>query len=110
MAIKKLDTEIMQIHDEVMPKMGKVLSSRKQIQSIIDSTRDVQKLDKLQSISYKLTRADKGMMEWMRNYRLPDAEPDSILKYLEAQKAEVEMVKADINSGLELAERAINEK
>ncbi len=101
--IDKLNAEILKTHDEVMPKIGLVLSLRRQIYTKIDSCRDEQWKDSLQKISYALTVADAGMMDWMHQYQTP-ASNDSALKYLEGQKKVIYGVKDKILNSISNAE------
>ena len=97
--IEKLDQQIMATHDEVMPKMGEVLSLRKQIQERLDSCKTPACTDSLNKLSYALTKADADMMKWMRAYRKP-SNHDSSLLYLEGQLKMIELVKTQILDGI----------
>lgn len=99
---EQLDKEIMRVHDEVMPRIGEVLSLRKQIQQQLDSCHNPQCQDTLNKLSYSLTRADAHMMQWMRAYRMPQ-DNDTALQYLMQQQAEINSVRTDILSGIENA-------
>ncbi|MCF8447653.1 MAG: hypothetical protein K9H61_11705, partial [Bacteroidia bacterium] len=90
--LESMDQEILQVHDEVMPKIGKVLSLRKKINNLLDSTSDNFTKDTLQKMSYQLTKADADMMSWMRSYKKPEVS-DTALVYLAQQFVEISMVK-----------------
>jgi len=101
--LESMDIEILQIHDEVMPKIGNVLSLRKKLNALLDSTSNSLTKDTLQKMSYQLTKADADMMSWMRNYKKPEVS-DTALVYLSQQLSEISMVKKQINSSIEVAE------
>lgn len=104
-----LDKEVMGVHDEVMPKMGKILEYKKQINQMIDSCETQACKDSLQKISYLLTRADEDMMQWMRTFEHPEG-LDTAEAYLNAQKEAVLKVKAEVEEGLGAAEQLLGTK
>ncbi len=111
---KQLDTvdkQIMDTHDEVMPRMGEVLRLRKKIQAKLDSCLSPTCSDTLNQLSYALTKADADMMKWMRAYKKPEA-GDTALTYLNTQLKEIELVKTQILEGIAHAKTylEINEK
>jgi hypothetical protein len=108
-AADALDKEVMQIHDEVMPKMGKVLTYRKRINNKIDSCSNQACKDSLQPISYALSKADEDMMQWMRNFERPEG-LDTAEAYLTVQKQEIEKVSALVEEGLKNAEAVLGEE
>ncbi len=104
---KQLDTvdkQIMDTHDEVMPRMGEVLRLRKQIQAKLDSCLSPTCSDTLNQLSYALTKADADMMKWMRAYKKPEA-GDTALTYLNTQLKEIELVKTQILEGITHAKK-----
>ncbi len=101
--VEKLDKQIMDTHDEVMPKMGEVLKLRKQIQAKLDSCANPACTDTLNKLSYALTKADADMMKWMRAYRKP-GNHDSALVYLEGQWKAINVVKTQILGSIVHAE------
>jgi hypothetical protein len=104
-----LDKEVMQIHDEVMPQMSKVLAYKKQINQKLDSCQNQACKDSLQQISYLLTRADEDMMQWMRTFEHPEG-LDTAEAYLGAQKDAVVKVKAEVEEGITAAEKFLGIK
>lgn len=98
--IEAMDQKIMAIHDEVMPRIGEVLSLRKQVQAkMAEVCKDAACTDTFNALSYALTKADADMMHWMRNYRKPEG-ADTALVYLQTQMEEIEKVKAQILFGI----------
>jgi hypothetical protein len=102
---KKLEVaenEVMAIHDEIMPKMGEIMDLKASIAEKLkglDSTAINYQTVKqeLDSISYALTQADNGMMDWMDEYNadtLKAISTQEAAKYLEEQKMKVTEIKA----------------
>ena len=102
--------EIMDAHDEVMPKMGKIRSLEKQCRSTALTSPDSLELIRQAEI---LSNANEAMMAWMRdfnsNFQGSDREKR---EYFLAQKMKVYRVKELMNSSLlkgeELVLSAIN--
>jgi hypothetical protein len=107
--VDALDKEVMKVHDEVMPKMGKVLDYKKEINQKIEACKTQACKDSLQEISYLLTRADEDMMQWMRAFERPVG-LDSAEAYYQAQKEVVIKVKAEVEEGLIAAEKVLGAK
>jgi len=106
-SVKILDQTILKTHDEVMPKIGLVLSLRRRINARIDLTNSGAEKDALQKISFALTKADADMMKWMRAYQKPLG-LDTALSYLSGQVKEIDKVKMQILSSIELAQQELN--
>lgn len=104
--IEAKDAEVMALHDEVMPKMGKLLNLRKQINAKIDACNTPGCKDSLQAISFMLTKADEDMMQWMRAFERP-GNSDTALSYLENQKARMLEIKELTQRGMDAAEAAL---
>jgi hypothetical protein len=105
--ITKLDQQIMVTHDEVMPKIGLVLSLRRNINAKIDSCPNKACKEALQEISYALTKADADMMQWMRTYQTPQGK-DTAIQYLENQQKEITRVKSQILQSIQSAKKAVS--
>lgn len=102
-----LEQQIMETHDEVMPKIGKVLALRKQINLKMDSCGNKDCQEMLQDISYKLTKADADMMKWMHQYQKP-LMSDTAFVYLKNQQVLIEQVKVQILSSIIAADFILN--
>ncbi|WP_417885780.1 hypothetical protein [Zunongwangia sp.] len=61
----KLFHEILDVHDEVMPKMADIPELSKQLQKIADTTSSPIKYTEAEK---KLKEADKHMMDWMHSF------------------------------------------
>ena len=90
--------DIMDAHDEVMPKMGKIRNLAKQCRSAALTSPDSSELIRQAEI---LSNANESMMIWMRdfnsNFQGSDIEKR---EYLLAQKMKVNHVKDLMNSSL----------
>jgi anaerobic selenocysteine-containing dehydrogenase len=101
--------EVMAAHDEVMPKMGELRQVAKALKTKADSLETVADQDfsaqvsSLREAAKKIEDANEGMMEWMRQFQMPDNESPiaEVLVYLQEQKEKVEKVKDDMLKSLE---------
>ena len=102
--------EVMMIHDEVMPKMGKLSKLVSELKSKVDTTAEGRKYEQAMK---ELQDSHKSMMQWMQGFG-DRFDSDEILngKSLSAQKKEwlneeeekVRALKDKINSSIEKAE------
>jgi hypothetical protein len=107
---KEMRAQIIGIHDEVMPKMGELMSLQKkalaQADSLYaqDSTATTQ-IESMRSLAGQLDQAYEGMFVWMRQYSLEEEgkTPEEIKTYLDDQLLKVNQVNADIKAALEQA-------
>jgi hypothetical protein len=108
---QELYDDVMDIHDEVMPKMDDIYKLKERLKKKLADTPNIAD-DKRQEIEALITRLEdssEGMMVWMRTF---DPLPDSLgeekaRKYLEEQKEKVTKVKEDMLQAIEDA-RAMN--
>jgi uncharacterized protein YicC (UPF0701 family) len=107
---KEMRAQIIGVHDEVMPKMGELMSLQKkalaQADSLYaqDSTATAQ-IESMRTIAGQLDQAYEGMFVWMRQYSLEEEgkTPEEIKTYLDDQLLKVNQVNAEIKSALEQA-------
>ena len=107
---KELRAQIIGVHDEVMPKMGELMSLEKkawaQADSLFaqDSTASV-KIDAMRSLAETLNQAHEGMFVWMRQYSLDEEEktPEEVKSYLDEQLLKVNQVNVAIKAALDQA-------
>jgi hypothetical protein len=105
--ITGLESEVLTIHDEVMPKMDEIMTLKSQL------SKKIQAMDSLQNegissitfaeerikavdLNQKLNESDKLMMKWMHEYRGDSAkklESDQALAYFEKEKEKILNVK-----------------
>ena len=97
--------EIMDVHDEVMPKMGKIRNLEKQCRSVALTSPD--SLELIRQAEF-LSNANEAMMIWMRefnsNFQGSDLEKR---EYLLAQKMQIYQVKDLMNSSLLQGEKLV---
>lgn len=101
--------EVMDVHDEVMPKMGDIMRLKGSLHEKLDSIslQDANKEQRriLEQAIIELEEADEAMMQWMRNFQPQDkvAEKEKVINYYKQQKVEIKGVKTKmlqaINNG-----------
>ncbi|MFC2187076.1 hypothetical protein ACFCT7_07120 [Fulvivirgaceae bacterium LMO-SS25] len=114
-----LKDEVMEIHDEVMPKMGEMNTLKNELLADADSlsadSSNVENLElsiDLKQIASELEEANKSMMDWMRNYKptFDEQTHEEIMQYLEDQKVKAGEVKTKILTSIEKAKAKIAKK
>jgi ribosomal protein S6 len=102
--------QIIGVHDEVMPKIGQLMSLEKKALAQADSllTQDSTATDEIEgmrSLAGQLNQAHEGMFVWMRQYSLEEEgkTPEEIKTYLDEQLVKVNQVNADIKAAMEQA-------
>ena len=109
-ANKEMRAKLIGVHDEVMPKMGELMSLQKkalaQADSLYaqDSTATAQ-IESMRSLAAQLDQAYEGMFVWMRQYSVDEEgkTPEEIKTYLDDQLLKVNQVNADIKAALDKA-------
>ena len=107
---KEMRAQIIGVHDEVMPKMGELMSLQKkalaQADSLYaqDSTATAQ-IESMRTLAGQLDQAYEGMFVWMRQYSLEEEgkTPEEIKTYLDDQLLKVNQVNAEIKAALDQA-------
>ena len=97
--------EIMDAHDEVMPKMGKIRSLEKQCRSTALTSPDSLELIRQAEI---LSNANEAMMAWMRDFN-SNFQGSNLEKreYLLVQKMELYQVKELMDTGILQGEKLV---
>lgn len=101
--LDSLKSEVLSIHDEVMPKMSELRRTRKdlllQADSLMESNPD--RAAMLTTAADEIGDANESMMQWMRDYE-PDFEgtDEEIRKYLKDQKKSIQQIKVNMNGSL----------
>ncbi|MBL7863684.1 MAG: hypothetical protein JNK10_02335 [Cyclobacteriaceae bacterium] len=89
--------QVMDIHDQVMPKMQDIYNLKKKLQDQIAATPNmvVEERQKLERRIAALDSADKMMMEWMHKFSpLPDsAGREAAREYLESEMESIKKVR-----------------
>ena len=109
-ANKEMRAQIIGVHDEVMPKMGELMSLQKkalaQADSLYaqDSTATTQ-IESMRTLAGQLDQAYEGMFVWMRQYSLEEEgkTPEEIKIYLDDQLLKVNQVNTEIKAALDQA-------
>ncbi len=114
-AEKALYDQVMQIHDEIMPKMDNIMKAKGQLQERLDSLRQINGNENLVSAmeeaTTSLTEADEAMMQWMRNFKPQDDVKDhqTVIDYYKDQEEKIKAVKDQMYNSLEEAEKLLKE-
>lgn len=99
----QLRSEVMAIHDEVMPRTEEMYRLRKRLQAMADSLLKQDMTDTLlrheiERLIFKLRKADDSMMSWMHNYNGGSGlyDHNEVMRYLENEKLKIEAVRQAI--------------
>lgn len=103
--------EVVAMHDEAMPKMGKLKGYIKDLERKIDSLTNLQDASSKQlrgdyaKLLIGLQRAEKGMMDWMDDFQPePDGiSEDSLISYYGLEKVKAKAMRDDIFNMLDSA-------
>ncbi|MEB2778226.1 hypothetical protein SYJ56_23145 [Algoriphagus sp. D3-2-R+10] len=108
---EKLREEVIAVHDEVMPKMGKLKSlERRALEKVEELERvnpvDSSKVEEYKALAYDLNHAHDSMFEWMHQYEPKDGDqsPEELKKYLDNQMVLVSAVNVEMKEALAKAE------
>ena len=115
-----LKKEIMDIHDQLMPKMDNIYNLKKALQKNRDFlTSDSLSVERpklnaaeFDSLVQALENADKSMMSWMRNYTKfddPEFNHQEQMDYLQKEKVKIETVRLKMISSMKEAEMVLEE-
>jgi hypothetical protein len=102
-ASAKLQKEVMDVHDEIMPKMDELMTLKTEAKLKIrnldslsksDTTLLAQKLP-YDSLLISLDEADKAMMDWMHGFdtEMTGKDENQKLEYLKGEKIKIDWVK-----------------
>lgn len=109
--INLVKKEALDIHDEVMPKMGELRRTRKDLMLQADTLMEVDssRAQMLLEASDEIATANESMMDWMRNFE-PEYEgtEEEILDYFTKQKVLIEEVREAMNESLEKGNKMLN--
>src|ERR1041385_2573725 len=99
--------EVMDVHDEVMPKTDEIYRLKKELQDKIAKTPDMvaDKKKELDQIIHELDSADRSMMDWMHKFNpLPDSvDQEKAREYLENEMEKIKKVRDLINGSIQKA-------
>ena len=92
-----LYNQVMDVHDEIMPKMEDLYRFKKDIQDQITNSPDmvIEKKQQLEKIISNLDSASTAMMDWMHKFNpLPDSvDQEQARAYLESEMEKIKKVR-----------------
>ena len=106
---KALYDDVMDVHDEMMPKMENMMSMKGKLKEKVDLLKEEaaqsELVQEIESTIQSLETADEAMMNWMRQF---DPETDSlsheeIVEYYTLQKQKMDSVKVIMMEAIESA-------
>lgn len=117
-AHEAMKSSVLEVHDEVMPKMGQLMKLKKQLLSkageIAENDTADGRITELRGLADELESAHQGMMTWMHQwsenaapYTNGTAPSEEITAFYKAEQKKVNQVKADINGSIEKAQKAL---
>jgi len=102
--------QVMDIHDEVMPKMDDLYKLKRDLQEKIESTPDLvaEEKKKLEDRIAHLDSTSQLMMEWMHQFNpLPDStDQEEAREYLESEMEKIKKVKDAMLEAIEKEKNA----
>lgn len=108
--------KILDVHDEVMPKIGEVMNLKKKVLDKVGtlSEEQTEMAQELRALAKELDDANSGMMSWMRDWSKNSSEylnmkagADEQVTYLSEEMKRVTEVKDAINSSIQKAKEAL---
>lgn len=109
--VSTLRSEVLMLHDEVMPLIGDLKSLRKEVDKEAnrlvkeDSITNAVRIYNLRGLADEMDLAFEGMFVWMRQYKAnqDSMSREEVLLYLKEQKSMVQKVNQEINATLSTA-------
>lgn len=99
--------QVMDIHDEIMPRSEDIYQLKKELQEKVASTPNLiaEKKQELELAIAQLDSADQSMMKWMHQFHpLPDsADQEKARAYLESQMENIKKVRELMSESIEKA-------
>lgn len=112
---KALYDEVMNVHDEMMPKMENMMSIKGKLKEKVDLLKEeaIQGalVEELESAISSLETADEAMMKWMRQFdpNTDSLSHDEIVEYYTLQKKKMDSVKVIMEEAMETASSKIED-
>ena len=107
-AEKPLYDQVMDIHDEVMPKMNDLYKLKKQLRDSIANTSDMPEERKVEfgQTILLLDSTSTFMMVWMREFNPPDQkDKEAFQKYMASELVKVKKMREDVMRALEKTQK-----
>jgi len=106
--------QVMDIHNDVMPKSDEIYQLKKEIKEKINRAPNLaaDKKKQLEQIAAELDSADHSMMDWMHKFKpLPDSANHELAReYLENEMVRIKTVRELINGSLQKAKEELGKK
>ncbi|MCW5909999.1 MAG: hypothetical protein KIT62_02935 [Cyclobacteriaceae bacterium] len=106
--------QVMDVHDEVMPKMDEIMRLKRQLQEQIANTPGmvVERKQQLERMISNLDSAGAAMMNWMHKFNpLPDsADPEKAREYLESEMERIRSVRTLMLESIDKAKQEATSK
>ncbi|MCL6220635.1 hypothetical protein [Zunongwangia pacifica] len=114
---EELFHQVLDVHDEVMPKMGDISELSKDLKAIADTSATAEKYLKAEQ---KLQDADKLMMDWMHSFsdefvknkakvqKMNNEELQEQIKALQEELGDVKAMQQAVNASIENARSLTN--
>lgn len=111
---EKLRTEVIAVHDEVMPKMGQLQSLQRKAIEKAEEMQTQEPVDsaavaEYKALAYDLNLAYEAMFDWMHQYEPEDGEmsQEELKKYLDGQMVLITEVNQDVKAALAKADELL---
>lgn len=105
-----METEVLAIHDEVMPRMTEINKLSSQLRQIKASAGETEEgkpavIEGLDEALQNLREAEQSMMDWMKEYGegKEKAGPDGLKAFYEQELEKIKVVKANMLSSIDAA-------
>nr|WP_255487957.1 hypothetical protein [Pontibacter sp. KCTC 32443] len=103
-----LENQVMAVHDSAMAEMGTIIKLRRNLQALSDTLTtqqpDSATIQALQQNIAGLEAADESMMNWMRNYKVPDTlQHKQAINYLQQELQKIKRVRTIMDSTIQAA-------
>ncbi len=108
---EKMYTEVMKIHDDVMPEMSTIHRLKKQLKAIDTTMVKSPNYPTILNHLSALEKADEGMMEWMAEFSNPSSDTEEVeaIKYLKKEKIRISEVRDQMRESIAAAKRILLE-
>ncbi|MFT4568802.1 MAG: hypothetical protein ACI9FN_003771 [Saprospiraceae bacterium] len=104
----QLHDSVMEIHDEVMPKMRDIHRLKKGLKNKTKEGLSETQASQVSILRESLERADDAMMDWMAGYNKPSEGDTEAMEYLKREKEKIKIVREDMISAITNAQNFIN--
>ena len=110
--LKKMEDEVMHIHDVAMARMGDISKLRRAAKAEMEQPNDPDRAAQLQVLTQQLTAANDAMMGWMRDFKLPsremtEAAAEEIEAYLQKEMKAIEAVDQEMLAAIKAGQEAL---